>query len=153
MDRRCTAGFTLIEVLIASAFLTLAITSALFIFKNQSLGNLESDAQIIAARLKEAQARAIAGANGSPWGIRFDNVGAPFYALFQGPVYAAPSSTYYLSATVEFQVPATATSVDLVFDKLLGTTATTTSIVIRLKTNTTDARTITVGKSGRIGVE
>lgn len=153
INRSCIDGFTLVEILIVFAFLAIGVAATFSILDNQYLGNLESDSQIIAVRLKEAQARAAAGVNGASWGIRFDNVAAPFYALFQGLAYVAPSSTYYLSSVVEFQAPAVATSVDVIFSKLFGTTATTTSIVIRLKTNPAELKTIKVEPSGRVSVE
>ena len=147
-------GFSLLELLVALAILALSIGSVVIFLRNQLLGNLEGDAQIIAARLGEAQTRAITTIGGYSWGVHFDNSStAPFYAIFPGTVYSAPSSTYYLSTYIEFQTPAAATATDIVFNKLNGTIATTTSIVINLKTATSSKKTITVTSQGQISVQ
>lgn len=148
-------GFTFIELLVVVAFLALASSAVFFILKNQSFGNLESDGQIIAARLLEAQTRAIAGVNGSSWGIHFNNVtsSAPWYALFQGATFTEGAETYYLSGSVEFQSPAASTSTDLIFTRLTGRISTSTSIIVRLKTNTSEKKTITVTTEGKISLQ
>lgn len=147
-------GFSVIELIIVVAFLGLLGSSAVFFLRNQFLGTLESDSQTIKARLQEAQIRAIAGLEGQSWGIHFDNAAAqPFYALFPGVSYSAASSTYILSNLVEFQTPGGGVAKDIIFYKLNGAIATTTSVIIRLKNNTSQIKTITVSAQGRISVE
>lgn len=147
-------GFSVIELIIVIAFLSLLGASAVFFLRNQFLGTLESDSQTIKARLQEAQVRAISGLEGVSWGIHFDNNATPpFYALFPGASYSTASSTYLLSNLVEFQTPAGGSAKDIVFNKLNGTIATTTSVIIRLKNNTSQIKTITVSGQGRISVE
>ena len=146
-------GFTLVEFLVALGILLFLGISAVLLLKNQSLGNLESDAEAIASRLSEAQSRAIAGVENRQWGIHFENTANPFYALFNGPSYSAASTTYYLSAFVEFQSPASGTSTDIIFTKLSGTISAATSVIIRLKSNTTQTKTVTVSSQGKTTVE
>jgi len=134
----------------------IALGGLVIIFRNQVVGDLESDAQIIALRLTEAQSRAISGNAGSGWGIYFDNSGsAPLYSLFLGTTYSAPSSTYYLSNLTQFQTPASGATSTIAFVKLTGRTATTTTstIVLQLRNDTAKTKTITVSTQGKIAVQ
>jgi len=146
-------GFTLIELILVVILFAFASTSILFILNNQQLGNLEGDAEIVSNTLQEAQNRAAFALEGVPWGVHFDNATTtPFYAIFPGTTYSAPSSTRYLSGLVEFQAPASGTSTDIVFSRINGTVTTTVSIVIRLKTDTTKTKTVSVSTQGKITV-
>lgn len=148
-------GFTLIELIITITFFAIAGAFLVFNLRNQFLGNLESDAQIISSRLAETQSRAIAGLEGNGWGIHFENATntTPFYAIFPGTSYTQASSTHFLSQVIEFQSPTSGSSTDIIFNKLSGTVATTTSVIIRLKTDTSKTKTITVTAQGKITVE
>lgn len=147
-------GFSVIELIIVVAFLGLIGASAVFFLRNQFLGTLESDSQTIKARLQETQIRAISGLEGKQWGIHFDNNATPpFYALFPGASYSTASSTYFLSNLVEFQTPGAGATKDIIFNKLSGATTATDSVIIRLKNNTSQIKTITVSAQGKISVE
>jgi len=146
-----TSGFTLIELLLVLAFFAIAVAMGTVLVRNQLLGSLDGDAQSVRSRLEEAQARSIAGSEGSAWGIYFNNASAtPYYALFPGTSFVAASSTYSLSGFVEFQTPAAGTSTAITFSKLNGTTATTTSVVLRLRSSQQQIETVTVSAAGRI---
>lgn len=152
---RSKNGFSLIELIIASAFFFLVGSMALVIMNNQSRGALESDAHIILSRLADAQSRAIAGVDGTAWGIYFDNASTPtVYALFQGTTYTGASSTYYLSSSVEFGTPASGATTTTVFTKLTGRVSATSTIVVRLKSSTAEQKTITVSyPEGHVSVQ
>jgi type II secretory pathway pseudopilin PulG len=147
-------GFTIIELLLAVLMFGFILRSASFIFQNQLLGNLESDGQLILARLNEAQARSMSTLGGVSWGIRFNNSSTPpSYSLFQGSSYVSASSTYYLSGSVEFQTPAVGTSTDVIFTKRSGTITATATIIIDLKGNTSSIKTITISPQGNISLQ
>lgn len=151
-----SAGFTLLEFIIVAGVLIMLLAGMVFVVRNQILGNLESDAAIIAARLGETQARALAGVDGAAWGMHFENPlsSPPFYSLFAGSSYpSAASSTYFLSSSVEFQTPAPGGSTNIVFNKLSGTIASTATVVIRSKTDPLRTKTIAVTAEGKISVE
>lgn len=152
--RRHEHGFTIIEFFVSVTVLIVIGASLFFVLNNQAIGNLESDAEIIGARLADAQSRAIAGVNGSGWGIHFDNTNAsaPFYALFEGSSYVSAATTYYLSNTVAFQTPESGASTTVPFTKLTGKTAATTTITIQLKANSQTTKTVTITPSGEISV-
>jgi prepilin-type N-terminal cleavage/methylation domain-containing protein len=149
-----TSGFTLIELILVVAIMALTVPFAIVVVRNQVAGNLDGDAQSVKSRLAEAQTRAIAGNEGSAWGIYFDNASTtPYYALFVGAAFASASGTYRLSAPVEFQTPAAGVTLSIVFNKLTGTTATTTAVVLRLKANQQQTETVTVTAQGQISVQ
>ena len=146
-------GFSLLEVLIVIVILAFSIGAASVVIREQSLGNLSSDAAIVASRLEDAQAKALAGLAGTSWGIHFDNSATtPFYALFSGSSYTAASSTYFLSGVVKFTTPSAGSTTDVVFTKLTGMTATSTIIKLALKSDATKTATITVSSQGKIDI-
>lgn len=147
-------GFTLIEFFVGVTILIIVGASLFFVLNNQSIGQLQSDAEIISSRLSDSQSRAIAGVNGNAWGIRFDNTNSssPFYTLFEGASYTTSTNTYYLSSTIEFQTPTGGATVNVAFAKLTGKISATSTIVIRLKSNPTNTKTITITPSGEISV-
>lgn len=155
-DQGLKNGFSLLELIIVIGILVMIVPGMLFILRSQILGNLDSDSLIVSARLTDAQMRAIAGVGGSNWGMHFENpaTSSPFYAIFAGTSYAGvASSTYFLSNAIEFQSPASGAATDIVFNKLSGTAMSADSIVIRLKSDPSMTKTITVTTGGKISVE
>ncbi|MEK7212177.1 MAG: prepilin-type N-terminal cleavage/methylation domain-containing protein [Patescibacteria group bacterium] len=147
-------GFSLLELIIATGILGLIFTMGFVVFRNQLIGTLDSEAKIISTRLGGAQNRAITSMHNSQWGIYFESTSTPFYALFAGASYTgAASSTYLLSNLVEFQTPALGNNTSTVFSKLSGSISATTTVVVRLKSDTAQTKTITVSPGGRISVE
>lgn len=147
-------GFTLIEIFVSLSILVLIGSGLFFLLKNQASGSLQSNAEIISARLSEAQSRAIAGVSGNTWGIHVDNVIATssFYGLFEGTTYTTTTYQYQISNAVEFQTPASGASSTISFARLTGRINATSTIVIRLKSNTSETKTITVSPTGEITV-
>ena len=144
----------MIELIITLLVIGGAILASASIFRNQLQGNLESDSQIIANRLSDAQARALAVLENSAWGIHFDYVSTtPFYAVFPGTTYSVASDTFYLSGLVEFQTPASGASSNIVFAKRTGMLTATATVVIGLKNSTSNTKTITVSPQGFITIQ
>jgi len=148
-------GFSLLELIISVSLLFIIGVASVFILQNQLHGTLETDAEVMASRLIEAQTRAIAGVSNTGWGVRFHNATAttPYYALFSGSSFATSTLTYYLSGLVEFQSPGAGNITDVAFSKLSGTLSASTTIIIRLKTDSAKTKTITVTDKGKISVE
>ena len=149
-----TSGFTLIEIFISLTIIIGIGASLLFLLGNKKTGALQSNAEIIAARLSEVQSRAIAGVSGSSWGMHFNNVTStsPFYDVFEGSSYSTTTYQYQPTNEIEFQTPASGTSTDIAFTRLTGRIGATSTIVIRLKLNTSETKTITVTPMGEITV-
>lgn len=149
------AGFTLIELIVSVSIMFTVAAMGFFVLRNQLLGTLDNSAEIIATRLEGAQSLAIAGASSSAWGVRFNNVttSTPLYAYFMGPTYVAATQTFYLPGGIEFQSPAAGTTTDVVFSELSGNSSVSTTIIIRLKSDTAKTRTIRISGKGKITTE
>ncbi len=149
------SGFSLIELIVVVAIIAITAAGLVYTIQNQSLGNLNTDAQGIADRLAEAQSRAINAVDGVGWGVRFDNTtpGSPKYSIFAGSSFSSAWSTYYLSNVVEFTTPASGATLDVAFKKRTGRVTSTSTIVIDLRTSTSTQKTITVSPNGNITVQ
>jgi len=155
-DTRDPRGFTIIELIVVMATLLIFGSVAVLVLRSQLLGALETDAEAILSRLQEAQSRAISGVDSKDWGIHFDATSTSpghFYALFSGSSYATGTEVqkFFLSTFVEFEDPASGSSKDIVFTKLSGVTA-STSVTIRLKSNTSEKRTIRANAYGQLAI-
>lgn len=148
-------GFTLIEILISSFILvSVATISIVYLSGYQRTVSVNTEAEKIAAYLRQAQNRAMSGESGVAWGIRFVNPqsGIHYYSLFQGTAYD-PSSvreTVYLSKRVEFTIPSASSTKDVVFQKITGWPMATTSVTIISKVNPNLTNTISVNSVGQV---
>jgi prepilin-type N-terminal cleavage/methylation domain-containing protein len=130
------SGFSLLEVLLTIAVLSILMSVSFGLYSNFSQGiELESAAKTIISDLKNARAKSMAGEDGFKWGIHFVNATSSYYEFFETPTdYFSSSSTIrettYLPGIIIFSVPPSASSTDIIFDRILGTVATSTSITI-----------------------
>jgi type II secretory pathway pseudopilin PulG len=148
------SGFTIIEGIVVLTILLILGSSVFLILRNQIIGSLESDAEMILSRLEEAQSRALSGVDNKNWGIHFEasTTSPHFYVMFSGDyATSTATTTFYLSRFVEFEDPASGASKEIIFNKLSGTTA-SSSITIRLKSIPTEKRTIEVNAYGRLRI-
>jgi prepilin-type N-terminal cleavage/methylation domain-containing protein len=147
------AGFTLLELIITISLLAiLAVVAAGSYIGYQRTFELESAARDIVDNLRDAQGRAMASENNLNWGIHFENniSGGPFYSRFSGSSYITSDETFYLPSSIQFNTPTTGNSLDIIFNKLKGTIASDLSIIISLTASSSDTRTISVNKAGKI---
>ena len=152
---RARRGFSLLELIITVTLLFAIAGARFFALRSQLLGALDGSAEVAVSRLKDAQSLAIAGASNITWGIRFDNTvsSTPAYYLFSGASYATATQRFYFSKGVEYQSPAAGTSTDIVFSKLSGNSSASTTIILRLKSDTARTRTIRISGKGNITLE
>jgi len=119
----------------------------------QRIKLLNTSAQEIVGYLRYAQQKSMAQESGNQWGIHFENPasGDDFYALYTGTSYTSPEETRYLSSGIEYESPTAGNSIDVSFNKLTGTSATSTTQSITIKSTITNSTsTISISSQGLI---
>ena len=147
-------GFTLLETLIVVG--VMAVIAAAGLTLNSGLWRknaLDTTNQEITSLLNLARQKSIAQEGGYQWGVHFENPANDrgFYALYYNSYSSSTQSEIrYLSDPVIFITPTTSTSLDILFNKLIGNISTSTQqIVIGLK-NTTQQKAINICPQGTV---
>lgn len=148
-------GFSLIELLIVISIFSVLATYGIFsMFSFYQRKNLDNDAQKIAFTVRAAKDKSITQEDSSQWGVHFENpaTSTDFYILFKGSVYSSSTAVLRknLNAGNKFLSPASGTSKDVIFSKMEGLPAATTSIIISLVNNDTVFKTISVIERGEV---
>lgn len=121
-----------------------------FYFNYAKERELEISAKNIIFDLKQAQTKAMSGEESRKWGAHFVNDNEDYYEIFSTPtdyndVSKTIETTLYLSGTIFFTAPPTSASSTIVFDKIRGTTAGTSTITISSIMDRTKTITVTAG--------
>lgn len=152
MARAQTQGFTLLELMLVISVLAIVVTLGRDFYGNYVRGlELETAAKAMAADLRLARERALAGQEGRNWGLYLVNGSSDYYELFSSPSdYDDPAKTVltktYLSRTLFLAVPNEGLSQAVIFSRTFAT-ATPASITL---SGLGAYRTITVGPSGSV---
>lgn len=149
------SAFSLIELLIVigiiSILATLLTSNLLNTFYQN---NLKGDASKIAATLRAARDKSITQENSQQWGVHFVNssTSTDYYVLFGGPSFSSSTiiSRVNLNPDVVFQNPPNSSSTDIIFQKMTGLPVATSSIIISLMNNSSNAMTISIISSGEV---
>ena len=141
-----TPGFTLIEILLSVAIISLITGMSLPVLASfNDRNDLDLTAQSIGSQLRRAQTYA-RGMNGdSQWGVHAQSGSA---TLFKGTVYASRDTTYDETTTISTTVTVGGLS-DIIFTKLDATPSTTGNITLT-NVNTNETRTITINAKGTV---
>ncbi len=129
-------GFTVLELLIIVAIISVIAAAGAGSYRNFGKAvELSSTAQVISAELRQMQAKAMIGAGGVKWGVRFVN-GTPndYYELFSTPTTYADANkdvtaTTTLAKGTSFSDPAEGATKDIIFSKISGTTTASTVVI------------------------
>jgi prepilin-type N-terminal cleavage/methylation domain-containing protein len=147
-------GGTLLELLLVVAILAIlgfASVNAFSYFRDSV--EIEEGQNDITRTLREARGKAMAGEQGYAWGVRFDNTdtSAPTFTLFAGTSFGSSNTTtvHFLSPFIEYESPAGAATLDMVFSKRGGTTTAATT-TIRLRNRPTVKKDTHVSAQGAI---
>lgn len=149
-------AFTLIELLIVIAITAiLAIVGVMNLISHKQERDLDFTVQEIITVLRNSQNRSISQEEGSRWGIHFDNpagVGNDFYELFKGQSYAdgAVYAKINIRSNVQFNIPASGSSLTVVFAPITGLPNASASVKISLISNPAISSEIIVNKNGEI---
>ena len=149
--RKAKKGFTMLELLIVIGITaTLSVVGIGFYVNQQKAKILENTAQEIVGYLRYVQQKSMAQEQSLQWGVHFDNPtsGQDSYALYTGTTYSSSIETKYLPSGIIFTTPATGNSINISFNKLTGTSATSTTQSITIKSIVTNS-TSTISVSGQ----
>ncbi|MBI2450983.1 MAG: prepilin-type N-terminal cleavage/methylation domain-containing protein [Parcubacteria group bacterium] len=151
-------GFTLLELILVMgiiAILSVALTAAYQSFQRGAILDIAS--REIVGKLREAQARALSGEDGSRWGVRFDNslAGYRLFSTLTTFASGAVKETLFLSNRVEYKTfdgGGLGSPLDITFERLTGVPSGSVShsLEINIKSSPTFSKLITVTTSGRI---
>lgn len=150
-------GFTFVELMVSVGLIVLLAVlavPALRIFQQQQ--NVGQKAQEIMGVLRSAQSKTVASEGSSSYGVYFNTGSIPHqYTLFKGSTFAARDvsvdETYKFPSTLEFFNVNVAGN-QVVFDRLTGFTSQPGNISVRLKSDTSQTRTVYVESVGQIGI-
>ena len=141
MDR----GFTLVEVLLSVAILTLLMGISLPVYETFVRRNdLDISTQNIVSSLRRASTNARAVNGDSTWGVRIQSSGL---TLYKGTSYVTRDATYDETTSIPSTIALSGIS-EVTFAKLSG--APTTTGAITLTSTTNDTRTMTVNAKGTV---
>ena len=140
-----TRGFTLIEILVVSAIISVLAGAGLLMgFDVYRSYSFHSELNTIVTILEKARSRSLANINQLPHGVHFDSEG---FTLFEGRIFdSASPSNVFISKGGSADVQASA---DVVFTQLSGEVDETAEIQV-VDSNSSRSFTITVNEEGRI---
>lgn len=144
-------GFTLIEVLVVLAIMTIILTiiiSGFTVFQNTQA--LDKNSETVAEVLQTARVQTLSSKNASQYGV---HIGSTSLTLFSGSTYVpgAPDSQNYplLGSDSALSLSLTGGGTDIVFNRLTGETAEDGTITVSSPLSNR-VRTITIYKTGLI---
>ncbi len=153
------AGFTIVEIAIVLVILTILSTIVIAgfdLFNKRT--EVNNTAQEFANMLRLAQSKTISSEYNSQYGVYIDIVSPNRFILFKGTSFALRDTSadriYLFPKTVEyFRIDASSSSGvrEIVFDKLIGTSAQSGNVSIRSKSDISQSKTVYIENSGTVG--
>lgn len=149
-NRISAAGFTLLEIIISAGILVLiaALTAAAFSSFYKTLA-LNAAAENGLVMLQQARSNTLSSKDSSEYGVHFESSRIVF---FKGAAFSEPNpdnEEYKLSSFVEiYGISLNGAGSDVVFQKLTGKTGQYGVISLRLKSDISKTKTITINSNG-----
>lgn len=148
-------GFSLIEIIIVVLILSIASVVAIPAWKSFSDNvNLENAEQMLEAKIKLAKNYSLGSLSDSVYGIHFDALNNRF-VLFSGGAFvdgASANQIFNLPSNVEiYSVSFSGGGNDLIFGRLTGGTSNSGTVGIRIKTDNSKNRQITINSQAQAG--
>ena len=147
-------GFTLIEIIIAISIMVFLFSASIsYYFATNESTKLSTSAQDIISSIKLAKNRTVASLASSSYGLHFEN---NQYVMFRGVSYSAsdPNNIFYAVPTgIEIaNIALEGGGSDVVFDRITGKVVNNGSINVRVISDTSKSKTITIPVSGEAAV-
>ena len=143
-------GFTLLELLVVIAVITILSTTAFGYYHNFGKNaELETVASMLKSDLRRARGNAMAGDENSKWGIHSVNGSNDYYEIFKTTSdysNGTVTETVYLPSVVMFEEPSEGMATEALYGKISGETNSSTLTV----TSFNRSITITVTASGAV---
>ena len=143
-------GFTMIELVVVLAIIVLlmaVVVTPFRAFRNSKA--LDTTSEETLALLSEARGSTLSAKDGYRYGVHFESSQA---VLFRGDTYSSGDTTnkaITLDNALEFSsISLAGGGSEVVFDRLTGKTTQSGSVVVRIKSDTSKTRTITIGGTG-----
>ena len=145
-------GATMVEILISILILGILLTVTFFSLnsfrKAQALAASEGD---MISVLEKAHENTLASINSTNYGVHFTSTQM---TLFTGSTYASGTSTNVVttfdSNVTLSGITLTGGGADVIFDRLVGTTSDYGTLVVSVAGNNSQAKTITITKTGLV---
>ncbi len=143
-------GFTVLEMLIAIAIITLMVTIVTISFsKLNSAQTLEKSATLVTSVLDEARSLTFSSKGDSQYGVYFENSKV---TLFKGAIYSSTDPANVITDLHSLvglrNITLSGGGTSVVFKRLTGNTDQTGTMEIFLKDSPTTFRTITISATG-----
>lgn len=145
-------GFTLLELLLVIGVLVIIVAMSRDFYGSYVSGSqLGSSASMLSFDLRNTRDKAMNGQDDRNWGMNFVNGASDYYEIFSTPTdYANPAktliTTFYLSNGITFSAPSEGNNINIIFNKISGTT-TPAGIIINAGL---DSKAISVQTQGLI---
>jgi type IV fimbrial biogenesis protein FimT len=152
MKMNPTRGFTLMEIVTAITIVLILLGIGIGTFYRQrSTSQIKPIADGIVAILEHAKADAVAGKNGSNFGVNF---GSTTYTYFSGSSYNASDPNNLVNTiSSQFVINDTiAGGSSIIFARLSGTPSATGTITVSDTQDSSDTKIVSVGSGGEVGV-
>ena len=150
-------SFTLIEILTVVGILLVLTAIAVPAYHYfQAESELSNTTEEVITILRLAQNKTLASEGASQWGVFFNNSASPHqFVLFKGANYLsrdpAFDEAHRLPTSVEIYEINLGGGNEIIFKRLIGETAQTGNIVLRLKTDS-KTKTVYIEQSGKVGL-
>ena len=141
-----TAGFTLLEVLLSVAILTMLTALSVPVYQSFLVRNdLSNNTEAVGSALRRAEQYSRGSKSDSTWGIKIQS---NLVTLFKGSSYATRDATFDETVTLPTTITASGALSEVYFTKMVATPSTTGSFTLTSSTN--DTRTISLNAEGLV---
>lgn len=148
------SGWSLVELIVVIAIFGILAVAAFVSFGGfRNAKTLETTVDEAVSLLNEARSKTLSSEDDSQYGVRFENFKM---TLFKGDGYSSSSPSNKITAIsplVEISsVSLSGGGSDVVFQKINGKTGNFGSLIFRVKSDTSQFKTLNISSTGSVGI-